>query len=565
MTEKKITYADKPWLNVYKLGPFALAKSLDYPKIPLYKILDDAAAKYPNNVAILFKGRTITYQELKLYTDKLATALVDLGVKKGDRVAVMMPNSPQIIISMFGIIRGGAVYVPITPLAKGPELEHVLNQSGTELIITFDEHLELINSVKDKSKLREIIITTRKDYSPEEEPEIKEVPGTRNLRSLLKKYEAKPPEYKIDTENDLTSLAFTGGATGVPKGVMRTHSSDMAFIMSQLPWLLKPMEAGARGKASFLVPIPLYHGAGQNLVMQCIYWGLRLILIADPRDTDAIIEATIKYRPFIIMAVPTQLFRMVQKKVGKTTSLVTSATAPLPLATAELWKKETGMPVTQGYALTEGGSLMNLSAFSKLTGFVLKEKHSLGVPGPDLEAKLVDPDTGQEVPVGEVGEIWIRGPQVMLGYWPTPGSGLKDGWLPTGDVGRMDEEGYFYMEDRVKDMVNVSGLKVYTVTVDEVLFKHPAVAVAIAIGIPDPQQPGSERIKAYIKVKDGYEGKVTADDIIAHCRANLPPYAAPRFVEFRDELPVTSASEKLFKRALREEEIAKMKARGELK
>jgi len=564
MTDKKITYADKPWLKDYKLGPFQLKQTLDYPKIPLYQILDEAVEKYPNNTALLFKERLIKYSEMKLYVDKLATALVDMGVKKGDRVAVMLPNCPQIIISMFGIIRSGGVYVPITPLAKEAELEHVFNESSAEIIITLDVHLDLINSIKCKTKLREIIISSLDDYSTDAEPEIKEIPGTHNFTSLLNQYEANPPELEIDPEKDLTSLAFTGGATGVPKGVMRTHYTDVAFVFSQLPWLLTPMEAGARGKASLLVPIPLYHGAGQNLAMQCIYWGLRLILIADPRDTDGIVAATQKYRPFIVMAVPTQLFRMVQKKIGKTTSLITSATAPLPLATAQAWKKETGMPVCQGYALTEGGSLMNLSAFSKLTGFTVNEKHALGVPGPNLEAKVVDPDTGEDVPVGEVGEIWLRGPQMMIGYWPTPGKGLKDGWLPTGDVGRMDESGYFYLEDRVKDMVNVSGLKVYTVNVDEALYKHPAVAMAIAIGVPDPNQPGSERIKAFIKLKDDYKDPVTAEDIIAHCKANLPAYAAPKMVEFRDELPLTSASEKLFKRALREEEIAKMKASGQL-
>ena len=565
MTESKLTYADKPWLKSYKLGPYALEKKIDYPKAPVHSFLDISAAKYPDNVVLIFRGQRMLYKELKLLVDKLATALADLGVKKGDRVAVMVPNTPQIIISEFGISKTGAVYVPLSPLVKDVELEHVLSSCGAEVMITLDENLELIDSVKEKTKLKEIIITTRKDYSPDEEPEIKEVPGTHNLRSLLEQYEAKPPEVEIDPMNDLATLAFTGGATGVPKGVMRTHFNEVVASLTVFPWMLKPMEAGARGKGSFLTAMPLYHGAGRCFVDMAIFWSMRFILIPDPRDTDAIIAAMHEYRPFCVMAVPTQLMRMVQKKVGRTTSLVSTGAAPVPKETAELWKKETGMPATQGYGITEGGTLINLSAFSKLTGFVSEEKHALGVPVPDLEVKLVDEVTGEDVPFGEVGEMCFRGPMVMTGYWPTPGSGLKDGWMATGDVARMDpEDGYFYLEDRIKDMISVSGLKVYSVVVDEVLFKHPAVAMAVAIGIPDPETPGSERVKAYIKVRDDWEGEVTADDIIAHCRAHLPPYAAPRFVEFREELPLT-ASEKLFKRALREEEIAKMKASGVLK
>ena len=564
MAEKKASYADKPWFKSYKMGPYQLAKTLDCPKMPVYEILDNAAANYPDNIALIFRGRRTTYQELKLYTDKLATALADFGVKKGDRVMVMLPNCPQIIITEFGVLKAGGVYVPATPLLKAPELQQQLSESSAEVIITLDEHLELVNSIRDKTKLREIIITSLKDYSPEEEAEIEEMPGTWNLRKLIAEYEAKPPEIEINPMEDLATLAFTGGATGVPKGVMRTHYNEIAFCSSTTPWTLKPLEVGVKGKASLLIPMPLYHGAGCTAVHSAFLWAMRLILLPNPRDTDAIIAAIHEYRPFVIYAVPTQLMRMVQKKVGRIASLVSTGAAPLPAETAELWKKETGMTVAQGYGITEGGSFTNLSSFSKLTGFMPFEKHAIGVPCPDLEVRLLDEETGKEVPFGEVGEMWLRGPMVMKGYWPTPGNGLKDGWYPTGDVARMDEEGYFYLEDRVKDMINVSGLKVYSVVVDEVLFKHESVAMAVAIGIPDPERPGSERVKAFIKLKDGYEGKVTADDIIAHCRANLPPYAAPRFVEFRADLPLT-ATEKLFKRALREEEIAKMKAKGEIK
>ena len=244
-----------------------------------------------------------------------------------------------------------------------------------------------------------------------------------------------------------------------------------------------------------------------------------------------------------------------------------SGASALAVEIAQRFKEHTGMPITEAYGLSEtsGGTHINLSAFSKLTGFMSAEKlGSIGVPTPDTEVKIVDLDTGEDAAPGKEGELWIRGPQVMLGYWPEVGKGLVDGWLPTGDVARMDDDGYFYITDRVKDMANVSGLKVYTRLVDDVLYEHPAVADAVAIGIPDVERPGSDRIKAFVRVNPDYEGKVTAEEIISHCRERLSPYAVPKFVEFRKELPLT-VTEKFFKRQLREEEIAKMRAAGELK
>jgi long-chain acyl-CoA synthetase len=243
-----------------------------------------------------------------------------------------------------------------------------------------------------------------------------------------------------------------------------------------------------------------------------------------------------------------------------------SGAAALAPEIAQRFKQQTGMPITEAYGLTEtgGGTHINLSSFSKITGFMTSEKlGSIGIPMPDTEVKIIDLETNEEAAPGKEGELWVRGPQVMKGYWPEAGKGLVDGWLATGDVVKMDDDGYFYITDRVKDMANVSGLKVYTRLVDDVLYEHPAVADGVAIGIPDPERPGSDRIKAFIRLKPEYEGKVTAEDIISHCREKLPPYSVPKFVEFRKELPLT-VTEKIFKRQLREEEIAKMKAKGEL-
>jgi long-chain acyl-CoA synthetase len=242
-----------------------------------------------------------------------------------------------------------------------------------------------------------------------------------------------------------------------------------------------------------------------------------------------------------------------------------SASASLPREVAEAVKKEIGTPISEAYGLTETSPVthFNLSGFSKITGFMPKEKGGLGIPAPDTECKLVNPESGEEVPFGEPGEIVVRGPQIMKGYWPEPGSGLtKDGWLHTGDIALMDEDGYFHLVDRAKDMVNISGMKVYTATLDEILYKHPGVHMAATFGVPDPNTPGSERIMAVIQLKEQYKGKVTEEEIREFCRSHVAPYAVPKFVEFRDEIPLT-VTEKLFKKVLRDEVLKRMKERGE--
>jgi long-chain acyl-CoA synthetase len=297
-----------------------------------------------------------------------------------------------------------------------------------------------------------------------------------------------------------------------------------------------------------------------------VSWGLKIYLLPDPRDIDTLFQLLTKYRPFLCACVPTQYSILVSRGLGRINTMFMSGAAALAPEIAQKFKQQTGMPITEAYGLTEtsgGGTHINLSSFSKITGFAAAEKlGSIGIPVPDTEVKIVDLETNEEAAPGKEGELWVRGPQVMKGYWPEPGKGLVDGWLATGDVVKMDDDGYFYITDRIKDMANVSGFKVYTRLVDDVLYEHPAVADGVAIGIPDPERPGSDRIKAFIRLKPEYEGKVTAEDIIGHCREKLPPYAVPRFVEFRKELPLT-VTEKLFKRQLREEEIAKMKAKTE--
>jgi long-chain acyl-CoA synthetase len=555
---EKMTYADKPWMKSYFVGPFKLEKTMEpYPKISVYKFLEDSAANYPEQVACVYLEEQITYPQLKLQVDKLATALANLGVKKGDKVATILPNCPQFIISDYAIMRLGAVHVPISILHKAPDLLYEIGESGAKTVICSYRRLERVNSIKDKTKLKNIIFAPVPIWPDYSLPEIKEVPDAHRLEDLIEKYEAKPPEVEINPTEDLALLPFTGGTTGVPKGTMLTHYNITTNVIQTLQWMMKPLAAGFKGKASALICVPVFHQFGHWAIHAGISWGLRGFLV-DPRDIDRIVEIMRKHRPFMVLGVPTHFMLLLPKDLPRMPIFLYSAAAALPPDVAEKMEKKIGVPMGEGYGLTEATAAthLNLSALSKVTGFMAKVKRSIGVPTPDTEVKIVNPETGEEVPFGETGELHIRGPQIMKGYWPTPGKGLKEGWLATGDIAKIDEDGYFYIVDRIKDMINVSGMKVYSRVVDDVLYEHPAVGLAGVIGIPDPERPGSERIKAFIALKEEYEGKVTADDIIEYCRQKLPPYAVPKSVEFKKDLPLTLAM-KIFKRKLKEEELKK--------
>jgi len=557
----KIKGSDKPWLKSYKLGPYNLKKTLEpYPQTPVYQFLDDSAVAYPGQTAVEYLGKKIRYSELKQHVDSFSNALASLGIRKGDRVATILPNCPQSIIADFAISKAGAVLVPCSTLHKVRDLQYEVGESGAETVICSDEALDFIDSIKAETKLKNVIVTSPMDYAADE-PEVKPVSGTHQFKDLIAQHEPNAPQININPVEDLAYLSFTGGATGIPKGVMITHYNRACNIRQAL-WLLEPLWPGVRGKAASEIVIPLFHAYGHLGMQVSIALGLRILLVSDPRDTDQAVRLLKENRPMLVYVVPTHLMRIAERKVGRLPVMFMSGAAPLPQGIFEAIKKDIMMPVSEGYGLTECGPLThaNLSTFSKITGFVAKETLGIGLPVPDTEVEIVNPETGEELGAGESGEIIIRGPQTMKGYWPTPGSGLDNGWLHTGDIGKMDENGYFVLEDRIKDMANISGYKVYTTEVDEVLFGYPGVAMAAAVGIPDPERPGSERIKAFIKPKEEYKGKLNADDVIEYCKERLPAIAVPKYVEFRDELPLT-VTEKIFKRALREEEIERMKAR----
>jgi long-chain acyl-CoA synthetase len=526
--------------------------------------LDRTAQAYPNQTAILFQGRELKYRQLKHRVDSLANALARLGLQKGDRVCLYLPNCPEFVLSYWAVLRAGGVVVPTSILRTDEGLLHEVSTSASRFMVCHQAHLDRGMALRDRSNLEGILITSVAG-DDREQAQVSLPKGVYDLANLISAHDPFPPEVDIDPVHDLCELAFTGGATGLPKGVMLSHASRYTSVIQGLPWFLKPLLGGVKGKTSVLLSIPMFHSYGNFVQISAIYLGLRLLVLPDPRDTDAILSSINDHRPFLVPGVPTQFMRLADAGLKRSNCMLFSGSAPLPREVAQEIKQKTGMPISEAYGLTETATVshINLTAFSRITGFLSKEKPGIGVPVPDMDCRLVDPEAGEEVPVGKPGELVLRGPQMMVGYWPEPGSGLAgDGWLHTGDIAIMDETGYFQIVDRIKDMVNVSGLKVYTTEVDEVLFQHPAVAVAAAFGVPDVEIPGSERVMAVVALKEEYRGSVTEQEVLDFCRQHLPPYAVPKIVEFRDELPLT-VSEKVFKKSLREQAIARMMVQKE--
>ena len=566
--EKKLTYADKPWLKSYSVGPFKLKHSMEpYPKINVYNFLEESATKFPDNIACIYLEDEITYKDLKLKVDKLANAFIDLGLKKGDTIASILPSCLEFIIVDYAAMKMGAIHVPLSILHKTDDLIHELKESNAKTVFCSFRRLDRIKEAKNEVEIETVIHAPTRLFPDYKLPDMKEVSeqGYYSLEELLEKYDPLEKTIEVDPLEDIALLPFTGGTTGLPKGTMITHYNITTNVIQLMHWMLDPLKVGIIGKAAVLIAVPIFHAYGHFAIHSCISLGIKMFLM-DPRDMVRIVEVIKMNRPFMVIGVPAHYIRFLKLDIPKAPIFYLSGAAPMPPELADQFEQKTGVPMGEGYGATEtcAASTVNISPLSKVTGFMASKKNGVGVPLPDTEVKIVDPETGEEIPFGESGEIWVRGPQVMKGYWPTPGDGLTDDkWLPMGDIGRMDDDGYFYIEDRIKDMINVSGNKVYSRVIDDILHEHPAVSLAGVIGIPDPERPGSERVKAFITLHKEFEGKVSEQDIINHLKDKVKPYAVPKNVEFRDDLPLTLAM-KLFKRKLRTEEIAKMKERGEI-
>jgi long-chain acyl-CoA synthetase len=539
-------YAAKPWLKNYDLWAPA---EINPPNQPLYQILQVASGAYREKPAVAFMGAFIDFGEAKKLVDLLATALQKLGVVKGDRVGIMLPNCPQYLLSFFAVVRLGAIVVNVNPIYTPREVEMVAKDSGMRAIIALDLLAPNIFGVRANTAIEHVIVTSLLDYSatPDKAPPTPE--GALSFKSLIDGVdEVDLPRVEIDPAEDVAVLQYTGGTTGVPKGAMLTHRNLYTNTLQSWAWA-GPLTR--QGDERYLMVIPYFHIYGQTVGLLLGAWNGAMQIPIPKFDPNLLIEAIKQYKPTFFPGAPTLYISMLNHPEIKSCGLenvrrFNSGSAPLPLEVIERFEKMSGAMLYEGYGLTEA------SPTTHSTPTLAKRKiGSIGLPFPSTDCKIVDLETGERVvPVGEAGELCVRGPQVMKGYWNRPEEtaiALRDGWLYTGDVARMDEDGFFYIVQRKKDMIIVSGFNVYPNEVEDVLFTHPAVLEAAVIGVPD--QYRGEAVKAFITLRPG--ANATADEVIEFCRANLAKYKVPSLIEFMPSLP-KSAVGKVLRRELRE-------------
>ena len=544
-------YTQKPWLKHYD---FWVPEQVNYPRQSVYQVLTLAVSHYPERPATAFMGAQLTFGEVKTQVDRLATALAGLGVVKGDRVGIMLPNCPQYLISFFAIIRLGAIVTNVNPIYTPREVEVVANDSGLRAIITLDLLAPVILGVKAQSQIEMVITTSLKEYSGAPQGAPPAPAGTLSFSGLISGVDAPElPSVVIDPEEDLAVLQYTGGTTGTPKGAMLTHYNLYANTLQSSLWSEYFTQ---RGEERYLMVIPYFHIYGQTVGLLVGAWNGAMQIPVPKFDINLLVEAFKQYQPTFFPGVPTLFISLLNHPAAKSCGLervrrFNSGSAPLPLEVFEQFEQMTGAMLYEGYGLTE------TSPVTHSTPTLAKRKPgSIGLPITGTECKIVDLETGNhEVPVGEAGELCIRGPQVMKGYWQQPeetASAIRDGWFYTGDVARMDEDGYFYIVQRKKDMIIVSGFNVYPSEVEEVLFTHPAVMEAAVIGVPDAYR--GEAVKAFVVLKP--EEQATAEQLIEYCRTKLAKFKVPSLIEFTSGLPKSGVG-KVLRRTLREMEREK--------
>jgi long-chain acyl-CoA synthetase len=563
-----MTYEGKPWLQSY--APFAL-ESIDYEEICLPDILDRTVGKYPETDALIFQGYKVTYRELKEMVDRFATCLADFGVKKGETVAILLPNVIPCVVAYFAIIKLGAIAVMNNPLYTDPELDHQFNDSGSKVLVCLDLLANRMIDLRPKTKIKQIVYTSIGDYLPFPKnllfplvakkkklaADVKMADDVYKWKECLAKYPPNPPAVDISFD-DIAMYQYTGGTTGVSKGVMLTHANLSKQLQQIDNWF--PKDLLVPGKEIALGALPFFHVFGLSVTMNfSVYEGWTDVLVPRPQP-EQLLEAIRKFRPTFAPLVPTMYIGMLNHPDVKKTDMTCmkgafSGSAPLPVEVIHEFEKTTGAIIVEGYGLTETTPVTHVNPFA---GGVRKVG-SIGVPISDTECRIVDLEEGtKDMPVGEPGELIIKGPQVMKGYWNKPeetANTIRDGWCYTGDIGTMDEEGYFYIVDRKKDMIISGGFNIYPRDIDEVFYGHPKVQEACSIGIPDPKR--GENIKVFVVLREGETA--TAEEMISFCTDKLAKYKLPTEIEFRTELPKTNVG-KILRKQLRQEELDKRKA-----
>ena len=556
---------DKPWLAHYDKG---VPNTVEIPNVPLFHFLEESARKYPDRACTIFKGAVISFKEMNAITDRVAAALVDIGVKKGDRVGIFMPNTPQFVMAFFGILKAGGVVVATNPLYTPPEIEHQANDAGIEYMFVMTNFYNTIKKAQPKTKIKKLIVTNLKEaLSPvmrilftllrEKKAGFRIEGGLRDgdvwFQDLLARYKDSPrPKVEVGPE-DTALFQYSGGTTGVSKGAVALHRNVVANTLQMRAWFVTCEE----GKEIYLMAIPLFHVygmvAGMSMAMTL---GASMVMVPNPRDIPDVLENIHKYSPTIFPGVPT-LYNAINNrpevKEGKVSlrsiKACISGSAPLLRETKETFESLSGGKVFEGYGLSEAPTATHCNP---LMG--VNKTGSIGLPLPNVEVKIISLDDGEtELPLGEIGEIVINGPQVMKGYhnMPTETANslrtLRDGrtWLFTGDIARVDEDGYFYIVDRKKELIKPGGYQVWPREVEEAIAAHPKVLEVGVAGIPDPYR--GETVKAWIVLKPGETA--TPEDIKAFCKDRLAAYKVPTHYEFRNELPKTTVG-KILRREL---------------
>ena len=568
---QEATVPTKPW---HKHWPQGVPESIDYPDIPVHELLRRSAQAHPDWTAITFFGKRTTYAELDALADRFAAGLRGLGVKPGARVSLMLPNTPQFFVAFFGILRAGGVVVQTNFLYTPRELEYLYNDAGVETVVALDIFWHNLSKAKPNTRVSHIVVCDVADflkfplrqlYPVKRRGDLKkeghwplgipDAPWVHRYRDFIRAEPKPGSEPPLRPAEDVAVLQYTGGTTGVPKGAMLTHRNLVANALQDNAWL-----APARsGQERILGVIPLFHVYGLTTVMvAAVAGGDEVILHPNPREIDAILKLINKHRPTFFPGVPTMYIAILRNpKLAKydlrSIKACVSGSAPLPNEVRHQFEKVTGGKLVEGFGLTEASPVTHANP---VVGLI---KEGIGLPWPDTDSKIVEvDDASKDVPQGGIGELAIRGPQVMKGYWNKPeetANVLHDGSLLTGDLAKMDEAGDFYIEDRQKDMNLCSGYNVYPREVEEVLYLHPAIQEAAAVGVPDPYR--GESVKAYVVLKPG--ATATAEEIIAFCKRELAPYKVPRQVSFEKELPKTTIG-KVLRRELKDRAVAEAKA-----
>jgi len=533
---------NKPW---FRNWPAEVPKTLQYLDVPLHEILKKTAREYPEKTAIIFGEREISYAELEMLSDRFAIGLVSLGVGKGDRVAVFLPNIPQFIIAYYGILKAGAVVTTISPLHREREVEYQLGDSEAETIIALDSLYTIVETVWRKTPLKRAVLTSLEAFASE----TGQKHNVHSFHQLLEKSAPNPPNVKINPGEDLAALQYTGGTTGTAKGAMLTHANLVTNTLGFAAWI-----RGSVAKETFLTALPLFHIYGMTTSLNVpVSLAAKMILL--PRFDTASALATIqKHKVTVFCGVPTMYAALLANpelsKFDLTSIRVCiSGASPLPPQVQKRFMEVTGGLLAEGYGLTEASPVTHCNPVDKTMRTV--RVGSIGLPLPDTDACIFDSETGMKPSKpGETGELAVKGPQVMKGYWKNPDETalvLRGGWLLTGDIAKIDEDGYFYITDRKKDLIKYKDYSVYPREIEDVLYEHQAVRLCAVIGKPDPT--AGEVPKAFIVLKEG--AKATAEEIMRFVEDKVAPYKRIREVEFRKELPISSAG-KVLKRMLKE-------------